>query len=127
VGVQPGEFKGAAAGEGRQLLSPTREAGTRMTGQILAKRVLAFALMLVVFMAVTVLAQQVLPMPELQKLAGKWSGWGTSTSGSAFPIEVQIQPDGICSTWTTTYVSQMESTAGTATSQVTIAPKGGNK
>jgi hypothetical protein len=49
-----------------------------------------------------------LPAPaaqEIQKLAGKWRGWGTGTSGSAFPIELQIQPDG-------TYVSMMGATSG---------------
>jgi hypothetical protein len=120
---------------------------------VIAKGVLALVLTLVLFMAVSALAQQALPMPELQKIAGKWSGWGTGTSGSAFPIEVQIQPDGTCSAWTTTYVSKMESTsgqgvikldggkitteghlhgpagtmAGTGMSQVTIATKGGKQ
>jgi hypothetical protein len=116
---------------------------------MITKRVLTLALMLVLFMVVPALAQQALPAPpgqELQKLAGKWSGWGTGTSGSAFPIEVQIQPDG-------SYVSRLDTTsgqgvvkidggkitteghlagpagvqAGTGTSQVTLGTKGGKQ
>ncbi len=112
---------------------------------VIAKRVLAVVLMLGLFMAVPVSAQQALPAAqEMQKkLAGKWVGWGTGTSGSAFPITVQIQPDG-------TYASKLDTgsgqgvikvvgdkitaeghlagpagvQAGTNTSQVTVATKG---
>jgi hypothetical protein len=78
-----------------------------------AKRVLALALMFVVFAAVYASAQQA-PTPavkEIQSLAGKWAGWGTPASGSAFPIEVQINPDG-------TYTSLMGASRGTGTIKV---------
>jgi hypothetical protein len=72
------------------------------------KRILTVILMFVVLGAVYALAQQPAPNPavkDIQNLAGKWSGWGTPASGSAFPIEVVIRPDG-------TYTSMMGATSG---------------
>jgi hypothetical protein len=84
---------------------------------VITKKVLALALVLVLVMAVSASAQQALPAPaaqDLQKLAGKWSGWATGTSGSAVPVEVVIQPDG-------TYVSRI----GTSSGQGVIKVDGG--
>lgn len=81
---------------------------------VIVHRVLVLALMLVVFLAVPASAQQA-PSPavqDIQQLAGKWTGWGTPASGSAFPIEVQINPDG-------TYTSRMGATTGTG--KLTVA------
>jgi hypothetical protein len=49
---------------------------------------------------------------DIKSLAGKWTGWATPPSGSAFPIEVQINPDG-------TYTSLMGATRGTG--KITMA------
>jgi hypothetical protein len=89
-----------------------------------AKRILALTLMIVVFGAVYASAQQApapapaqqaptpAPAPaatpavkDIQSLAGKWTGWGTPASGSAFPMEVRINPDG-------SYTSMMGATSG---------------
>jgi hypothetical protein len=73
----------------------------------MVKRILALTLMIVVCTAVVASAQQQQPAPaappaatpspavkDIQSLAGKYTGWGTPASGSAFPIEVVINPDG---------------------------------
>lgn len=73
-----------------------------------AKMVLALS-MFVVFAPGYVSAQQASPgQQDLQSLAGKWVGWGTPTSGSNFPVEVEVQPDG-------SYTSMMGSTMGRGT------------
>jgi hypothetical protein len=69
-----------------------------------AKRILVLTLMIVVCGAVYAPAQQApAPAPaqqptpavkDIQSLAGKYTGWATPASGSAFPIEVVIGPDG---------------------------------
>jgi hypothetical protein len=62
----------------------------------MVKRILATTLAIVVCTAVAASAQQQ-PSPavkDIQSLAGKWTGWGTPASGSAFPIEVDVKPDG---------------------------------
>jgi hypothetical protein len=63
--------------------------------------------MIVVVAVVYASAQQAPPpaVKDIQSLAGKWTGWGTPASGSAFPIEVQINPDG-------SYSSMMGATRG---------------
>jgi hypothetical protein len=71
------------------------------------KRILGLTLMIVVCAAVYASAQQAPPpaqqaptpaptpaVQDIKSLAGKYTGWGTPASGSAFPIEVQIKPDG---------------------------------
>jgi hypothetical protein len=73
-----------------------------------AKKLLALTLMLIVIGAVHVSAQAV---TDVKALAGKWKGWGTGSSGSGFPIEVQINADG-------SYTSQMESGRGSGTFKV---------
>src|SRR5438034_6553513 len=73
-----------------------------------AKKILALTLMLIVVAAVQVSAQAV---TDVKALAGKWKGWGTGSSGSGFPIEVQINPDG-------TYTSIMDTGRGTGTFKV---------
>src|SRR5438552_12153818 len=75
---------------------------------VLAKNILALTLMLIVAAAVHVSAQAV---TDVKALAGKWKGWGTGSSGSGFPIEVQINPDG-------TYTSMMDTGRGTGTFKV---------
>jgi hypothetical protein len=72
------------------------------------KRILTVTLMFVVLGAVYALAQQPAPTPavlDIQKLAGKWTGWATPASGSGIPIEVVIKPDG-------TYTSMMGANSG---------------
>jgi hypothetical protein len=63
--------------------------------------------------AVSASAQQ--PAPPAVKgakgLAGKWTGWATATSGSSFPMEVQINPDG-------SYIAMMGATSGRGTIKV---------
>jgi hypothetical protein len=63
--------------------------------------------------AVSASAQQ--PAPPAVKgakhLAGKWTGWATARSGSSFPMEVQINPDG-------SYVAMMGATSGRGTIKV---------
>ena len=80
-----------------------------------AKRILALTLMIVVCGAVYAWAQQApAPTPavkDIQSLAGKWTGWGTPPSGSAFPVEVRINPDG-------SYTSMMGATSGNGTVKV---------
>jgi len=73
-----------------------------------AKKILALTLMLIVAAAVHVSAQAV---TNVKDLAGKWKGWGTGSSGSAFAIEVQINPDGA-------YTSLMETGRGSGTFKV---------
>jgi hypothetical protein len=112
-----------------------------------AKTILTVTLMLVVLGAISVSAQQTPAVTDIKSLAGKWSGWGTPASGSAFPIEVQINPDG-------TYTAQLAGAtagqgqfklvdgkitaeghlsgpsgvaAGTGTSQATVQTKGGKQ
>ena len=72
------------------------------------ERILTITLMFVLG-AVYASAQQPSALPaavtDIQTLAGKWSGWGTGASGSSFPIEVVVQPDG-------TYTSMMGATSG---------------
>jgi hypothetical protein len=57
--------------------------------------------------AVSASAQQAAPpaVKGLKDLVGKWTGWATSRSGSAFPMEVQINPDG-------SYIAMMGATSG---------------
>jgi|SRR5262245_34204908 len=77
------------------------------------KRILLLGLMVVVFGAMYAWAQQA-PTPavkDIQSLAGKWTGWGTPASGSAFPIEVHINPDG-------SYTSMMGAASGTGSFKV---------
>jgi hypothetical protein len=52
--------------------------------------------MIVVFAVVYASAQQTPPpaVKDIQSLAGKYTGWGVPASGSQFPIEVQVRPDG---------------------------------
>lgn len=45
---------------------------------------------------------------DVKSLAGKWKGWATPASGSGFPVEVQIQPDG-------SYTAMMGATSGRGT------------
>jgi hypothetical protein len=78
-----------------------------------ARSVLVLALTFVVFTAVYVSAQQASPR-DISSLAGKWVGWVTPTSGSQFPVEIQVQPDG-------SYTSMMGSRMG----QGTIKSDGG--
>ena len=73
-----------------------------------ARRILVLTLMFVVFAAAYVAAQQAAPGQDVKSLAGKWVGWGTPTSGSNFPVEVDVQPDG-------SYTSMMGSTMGKGT------------
>jgi hypothetical protein len=75
-----------------------------------AKRILALTLMFVVVAAVSVSAQQAAPAApkDVKSLAGKWKGFATPASGSGFPVEVVIQPDG-------SYVSMMGATSGRGT------------
>src|SRR3954453_5898971 len=70
-----------------------------------ARTMLGFSLMFVALVAGSVSAQQAMVGQDVKSLAGKWIGWATPTSGSAFPIEVEVQPDG-------SYTSQMRSTLG---------------
>jgi len=73
-----------------------------------AKKLLALTLVLIVVAAVQASGQAV---TDVKALAGKWKGWGTGSSGSGFPIEVQINPDG-------SYTSQMETGRGSGTFKV---------
>jgi hypothetical protein len=75
-----------------------------------AKRILALTLMFVVVAAVSVSAQQAAPAApkDVKSLAGKWKGFATPASGSGFPVEVVVQPDG-------SYVSMMGATSGRGT------------
>ena len=73
-----------------------------------ARTILLLTLMFVVFAAAYVSAQQALPGQDVKSLAGKWVGWGTPTSGSTFPLEVQVEPDG-------SYTSTMGATIGKGT------------
>ena len=74
-----------------------------------AKRILALTLMFVVVGAAYASAQQAAPAAkDVKSLAGKWKGWGTPPSGSPFPVEVTIRPDG-------SYVSLMGASSGTGT------------
>jgi hypothetical protein len=72
------------------------------------ERILTVTLLFVLG-AVYASAQQPSALPtavtDIQNLAGKWSGWGTAASGSSFPIEVVVKPDG-------TYTSMMGATSG---------------
>jgi uncharacterized protein (TIGR03066 family) len=70
-----------------------------------ARTMVGLAVMSVVFAAASVSAQQAMVAQDVTSLAGKWVGWGTSTSGSNFPVEVEIRPDG-------SYTSTMGSTIG---------------
>ena len=75
-----------------------------------AKRILALTLMFVVVAAVSVSAQQAAPAApkDVKSLAGKWRGSAVPASGSGFPVEVVIQPDG-------SYTSMMGATSGRGT------------
>jgi hypothetical protein len=75
-----------------------------------AKRILALTLMLVVFAAVGASAEQKAApaAKDVKSLAGKWKGWATPASGSAFPVEVVISPNG-------SYTSMMGATTGKGT------------
>jgi hypothetical protein len=76
-----------------------------------AKRILALTLMFVVVAAVSVSAQQqAAPAApkDVKSLAGKWKGFATPASGSGFPVEVQVQPDG-------SYTAMMGATSGRGT------------
>jgi hypothetical protein len=80
----------------------------------MTKRILVLALMIVVGAATYAVAQQPQPseaVKDIQSLAGRWTGWATPPSGSAFPIEVFINPDG-------TYSSMMAARTGTGTFKV---------
>jgi hypothetical protein len=56
---------------------------------------IALSTLIVVAVATTpVWAQQALPGQDVKSLAGKWVGWATPTSGSNFPLSVQVEPDG---------------------------------
>ena len=79
-----------------------------------ARTMLVLTVMFVVSAAAYVSAQQAAPGQDVKSLAGKWVGWGTPTSGSNFPVEVEVQPDG-------SYTSMMGSTIG----QGTIKMEGG--
>ena len=78
-----------------------------------AKKILTFTLMFVVCGAIYAWAQQAptQAVKDIQSLAGKWTGWATPASGSAFPIEVHINPDG-------TYTSLMGAASGTGSFKV---------
>ena len=70
-----------------------------------ARTMLGFTLMFVALVAGSVSAQQAMVGQDVKSLAGKWIGGGTPTSGTAFPVEIEVQPDG-------SYTSQMRSTIG---------------
>lgn len=74
----------------------------------IVERILTVTLMFVLG-AVYASAQQPSALPaavtDIQKYAGKWSGWGTAASGSAFPITADVKPDG-------TYTTMMGTTSG---------------
>ena len=48
---------------------------------------------------------------SLSGLAGTWDGWGRDASGTGFPIQVTVNPDG-------TYASTVGASGGTGTFQV---------
>lgn len=80
-----------------------------------ARAMTVLALMFLVLTAAYASAQQAaVAGQDVQSLAGKWIGWGIPTSGSNFPVEVTVQPDG-------SYTSMMGSTIG----QGTIKADGG--
>ena len=70
------------------------------------RKILSVTSAFLVLAAVSVSAQQAsVAQGDVKSLAGKWVGWGTPTSGSNIPIEVDIQPDG-------SYTSRMGATIG---------------
>src|SRR5262245_44328887 len=74
-----------------------------------ALKILGVVLVLIVATAVYASAQQALPaVKDTSDLAGMWKGWATGRSGSAVPVEVQINPDG-------SYTSMMGGTTGRGT------------
>jgi hypothetical protein len=68
-----------------------------------AKKLLALTLMVLVATAVYALAHPA--VKDAKSLAGKWTGTARPPSGKAFPVEVQIQPDG-------SYTSMIGATTG---------------
>jgi hypothetical protein len=73
-----------------------------------ARMIFALTLTFIVVGAAYVSAQQAAVGQDVKSLAGKWVGFATPTTGSNFPIEVEVKPDG-------TYTSQLGSTQGTGT------------
>jgi hypothetical protein len=71
-----------------------------------ARIIFVLALTFIVVGAAYVSAQQAAVGQDVKSLAGKWVGFATPTSGSNFPIEVEVRPDG-------TYTSHLGSTQGT--------------
>jgi hypothetical protein len=74
-----------------------------------AKKILALTLMLLVVTAGYAMAQP--PVKDVKSLAGKWTGTARPPSGKAFPVEVQIQPDG-------SYTSMIGATTGKGTIKI---------
>jgi hypothetical protein len=70
-----------------------------------ARIIFVLTLTFIVVGAAYVSAQQAAVGQDVKSLAGKWVGFATPTSGSNFPIEVEVKPDG-------TYVSQLGATRG---------------
>ena len=76
--------------------------------------ILVLVLSFVVVGTTYVSAQQAAVGQDVKSLAGKWVGWATPTSGSNFPIEVEVSPDG-----------SYTSTLGAAMGNGTIKMEGG--
>jgi len=61
-----------------------------------ARMIFVLTLTFIVVGAASVSAQQAAVGQDVKSLAGKWIGYATPTSGSNFPIEVEVKPDGSC-------------------------------